>query len=86
MKTHLEKWVIATALAVAIPTLLPIIRKTAKPFAIQSAKWTKDRWRKAQAMAIKWKHELEDIWFEAQYQRMQKNWERKPNTYIFDVD
>lgn len=76
-----EKWLIGAALAVALPTLLPIVRKTARPIIEQGAGWAKKWLKQAQVMTVKAKHELEDIWFEAQYERMQKNWQRKPYTY-----
>lgn len=76
-----EKWLIGAALAVALPALLPIVKKTARPFIEQGTDWAKKRLKQAQVMTVKAKHELEDIWFEAQYEHMQKNWQRKPYTY-----
>ncbi|MGA9174019.1 MAG: DUF5132 domain-containing protein [Thermoactinomyces sp.] len=81
MKIQVEKCLVGAALAVALPVLLPIMKKTAKPLINQGTDWAKNLVKQAQIITAKAKHELEDIWFEAQYERMQKNWERKSYTF-----
>jgi hypothetical protein len=83
MKNQAEKWLIGAALAVALPTLLPIFKKTAKPLLNQGAEWTKNLIKQAQIITIKAKHEIEDFWYEAQFERMQKNWQRNSTHYHY---
>lgn len=81
MNIQAEKWLIGAALAVALPVLLPIIKKTAGPLVEQGSDLAKDLVKQARIMTVKARHEIEDIWMESQYERMQKNWERTSYSY-----
>ncbi|MFC7441601.1 hypothetical protein [Laceyella putida] len=83
MKSQAEKWIVAAALAVALPTLLPIFKKTAGPLINQGSQWIKHTGKQAKILSVKLRHELEDIWLEAQVERMQKNRSRKSSSQLY---
>jgi hypothetical protein len=82
MKANLEKWLVGMALGVAIPALLPVIRKTAKPLIKKGKSLTKQMIKQSVILATKAKHEVEDFLEEANYERMKRNWQRNTPTYV----
>jgi hypothetical protein len=69
---RIQNWIIGTALIVSLPSLLPIYRKTIKPLVSQSGEVIQDMYTQVKTLTIKAKHELEDIWLEAQYDQIRK--------------
>jgi hypothetical protein len=77
MKSHVEKWIVGAALAVALPALIPVIRETAGPLMARGNRLARRTARQAATLAVKVRHELEDIWYEAEAERMEKRWKQK---------
>ncbi|SFJ06066.1 hypothetical protein [Thermoflavimicrobium dichotomicum] len=82
MKVQAEKWLVTAAIAVSLPVLVPVLRKTLKPLARQGSNLVKQTCKQIQIVTVKAKQELEDIWLEAKYERMQKNNRRFPHTFV----
>ncbi|TCZ75483.1 DUF5132 domain-containing protein [Paenibacillus albiflavus] len=67
---RIEKWVIGAALAVAIPVLIPVIKESIYPLAVAGVK-------KAKSSVQLIKEEIEDIIVEAQFERMQQQFDQE---------
>lgn len=73
----LQRYLVGAALVAALPTLIPIYQKTMKPLANEGKKLI-DTWLKeAKVLALKAKYEIEDIWLEAYYDQIQKQYQQK---------
>ncbi len=72
MQIPVQKWIVGTALVMSLPALIPIYRKTLKPLAKQGKNAIQDSVKQVKILTVKAKHELEDIWLEAQYDQIMK--------------
>lgn len=74
---QIQKYLVGAALVAALPTLIPIYQKTMMPALVQGRRLVNSCVKESKILALKAKYELEDIWLEAQYDQMQKQFEQK---------
>jgi hypothetical protein len=77
IEKNLEKLIVAAALTVAAPVLLPVAKSTLLPIAAAGYKSVRGLWNTGRSWAQIVKEEAEDIVAEAHFERMKKRLDRE---------